>query len=342
MGFRSDLEALAHKVRSLEAELEELRGAEGEDVRAEIDALRAEIAALHAETQRDERALRETLARIDAVRARVAPGEAPADPPAAPESVPSVAQPGPTEAPGASGAGCFAALALVSIIGIGAYVASSAHEPSVWRSEARAPDVPDPIRSGVDDLTRPIATRPIDALPGAPHAVDPMEVLEAAREVSGLGPDAQLVSIEASYVGVDGRVDLDAATYRGSVRYRFGVPRASTGQSAQAPLGAPRVRAPNADAASVELNARGMQGPLRVLARAPSTVRFVPLPRCSFADVWALASARGAPRPAVAAVTYHAALDGAPVWSFRIADTDVALSFGDAECVAAGAPSEAP
>ena len=66
--------------------------------------------------------------------------------------------------------------------------------------------------------------RPLSAIPGGPHAVDPMALLETAKLQSGLGDDAVLTQIELRFVKRNGRIDLDASHYRGYAFYYFADP----------------------------------------------------------------------------------------------------------------------
>ena len=77
----------------------------------------------------------------------------------------------------------------------------------------------------------------LKAIPGAPHAVDPLALLPMAQNSA---PGRFLVSIEARYVDENGRVDLRALSYMGSITYTFGERPPEPTPDPSRPLGAPQ------------------------------------------------------------------------------------------------------
>ena len=170
-----------------------------------------------------------------------------------------------------------------------------------------------------------------------PHGYDPARVDVAAfipwaiAQARKAIPDAQLIRIDASGVGPDGRADLHLATLastHGDIDLRFISPSRGKRDPRQ-PLGAARH--------DFKCEFRIMAEPDGVMVMPIdfadcSKERVVPAPRCSSSSVWKKAIAHKAPSSnAVANLGYRA--NGArPVWYFDIGfGRDVAFSnvFGD-------------
>ncbi len=341
MGFRSDHEALLHKIRALESEIDELKSSKGEGLREQLDALRAEVAELHSEAERDENALQRTLARIDAIRARAFDANA-KEPSTIRKEGSRQSEPSPPieaaerrlRAPAAFAT--VLGMALFCVVGL-AVIQHDSCETTEQGSAPATPATPTSADPLLDEIMGAVATRSLAEVPGAPHRVQPLAMVEDAKAVSAIGGEAQLVSITATYVGHEGYVDLDAPSYQGTIHYVFARPLSAVQEPANVPIGAPRVTSPNARTSTVILDREGLQGPPRYVADGlEGHVRFIHAPRCTFAGAWALAVTRGAPQNAVARIDYRAREnDGEATWSFSIRDTDVDLQFSDDECAAA-------
>lgn len=180
--------------------------------------------------------------------------------------------------------------------------------------------VPDRGRVRVDATTcKPSAGErflpaaiPLWKLPGQPN-LDPTELLPLAKNQSGLGPDAQLLEIEARGM-VDGRVDV-----YGSIVYTFADPRGD-GKSPR------RWR-------QVKVSVGGMPVTPTTTDTQPLPQRMAgpppPPPRCSFASLYnlfrvVLAGAR-------ARVTYGADASGAGKWTIETPETG-SHTVTDAAC----------
>jgi hypothetical protein len=64
--------------------------------------------------------------------------------------------------------------------------------------------------------SRLVPARTLTDVPGAPHSVDPLRLLDITREQSGLESDALLVGLTLTFVDATGRVDLDGPRRVGS------------------------------------------------------------------------------------------------------------------------------
>jgi hypothetical protein len=185
-----------------------------------------------------------------------------------------------------------------------------------------------------------VETQPVQ---GDPAKFDPVFAYGSVAAYAGAG--ARLISIEASQVRVDGTMDL-TATYVPApyTEYEFainvpppdnappvGAGGSSTGQWFQ-PVTV-RVYEPG-QRRQVRRTSNGTrltfqyvnEGMVRDADDTPtsSAPRFVEeAPQCSFVDFWQTALERGAPRDAVANISYDA--DG---YEFRISGAGVNLEFG--------------
>jgi serine/threonine protein kinase len=178
-----------------------------------------------------------------------------------------------------------------------------------------------------------ITNHSIDPPPGyRPERVDvaaliPWAIAQARREI----PDAQLIRIDASGVGPDGRANLKLATLaseHGDIDLRFISPSRGKRDPKQ-PIGAAR---------------HDFKCEFRIIAEPDGVEvmpidfadcakeRVVPVPRCSPAGVWKKAIARKAPsQNAVGSLGYRST-GARAVWYFDIGfGTDVSFSemFGD-------------
>ncbi len=181
-----------------------------------------------------------------------------------------------------------------------------------------------------------------EEVPGDPTRFDPVAAYEDMARRAGSG--AELVQLSAHGVRSDGTVDLEQDTFRATVDYYFE-------RTAAKPDDAPPVGAGGAEhwhqRIQIELRRAGHAGEetdehgtrqvttkgLRQIVSGPESgpVRdaVLPPPRCSFADLWEHASARGAPSGAVATIRYIG--DG---YELSIAGTDVSVRFS-VDCVPA-------
>lgn len=170
-------------------------------------------------------------------------------------------------------------------------------------------------------------------LQGDPRQFAPLASLDAAQRLAG--PEHPLVRIDARFVRSDGLVDLEA-DYEPDVTYTF----LGKGEvDSSKPLGAgggvlkdrcfvvlaeaPHTGHPDPDDGADIMNL----GLLRMPGDGdPSNITPAPRPTCTFARLWQQAIALGAPKNAVALISYDA--DG---YEFSIQDTPLRIVF-DAKC----------
>lgn len=181
-------------------------------------------------------------------------------------------------------------------------------------------------------------TRP---LPGDAARFYPLAELDAIQEYAGA--NAELISIDAYYVRSDGSIDLTVTSYYPYVNYQF------VRELDEPPADAPPVGAGGSTSGTwyepVEIRAyqpgqwrrvsgsslsytymnQGMQREVdSPRATLPSPI--VPLPACSYGDLWDVALAQDAPAEAVAIIEYDA--NG---YTFSISDVSLRLQF-DLNC----------
>ncbi len=311
-GFRDDREALLARLAALETEL--ARGG-GTEERAALGKRLDELsAAVRTATERldlDRGALGDLGARLDALRGDLG-GAAPAR-----VVPPPAAAPGPPAVPDFPAWKVVVPIVGLALIGTCLAVGRS-------NDEELAGSAPQP------------AVTPDASLPGGLHAFDPIAGLALARERSPLGTEGALSAIRAQYVSSNGRVDLDAPAYRGQVDYEFWVPPAASAAEPAAPVGVPRTLAMGRHA-SVRVPSGGMDpGFVTPYINGQS----LPAPRCSLEGLWAVAMSRGAPRDAVATISYGGSADQGGRWTSDIGDTAVRSILRHAECLDASRPSE--
>lgn len=181
------------------------------------------------------------------------------------------------------------------------------------------------------------------AVTGDATRFDPIGQYGEALAFAGEG--ALLIELSASYVKSDGTVDLTATSYNPWITYRFIRP-------SEAPADAPPIGAASNDGGAwyepatveaFEIGQRRQQTTTRGSVR--STVQWVnkgltrhiedrttqvkevlPAPQCSFAKLWSYALEEGAPRDAVAIISYDAS-----GYSFSISGAGFNFDF-DLEC----------
>ncbi len=180
------------------------------------------------------------------------------------------------------------------------------------------------------------------APPGKTNAFDPSASL--AEVTTFAGTNAKLVSIEARGVRSDGTMDLEAQYYP-SAEYKFVRPPAPVDRS-KYPVGT--VPESSSEEATVSVRKSsvvdmGNQGQKIDRGMAITNTRAadksdVPVasPRCTFAVLWATAIAQGAPRDAVARITYQH-----DVYEFSVENTAFSYRFDDA-CKPATRPTTSP
>lgn len=310
-GFRDDREALLARLDALQGELARAGGAaDREALRRRVEELAAAVDEATDRLDRDRGALGELGARLDAVRRELGGSSVPAR---------SVASAPPAVAPAPPRGARFPLwLAVIPVAAIA--IASALVRGGSSPDEAAVPL--DPTQS---------------AVPGDPRAFDPLAALDRARQRSLLGAGGQLSGIRAQYVSPNGRLDLEARAYHAQVVYTFYEPGPTPPPEADTPLGVPRPVSMG-QYATVEVTSAGMTAfpptPFPSGGAAPE-------PRCSFASLWAVARARGAPEGAVATIDYGGtAAEGH--WNFSIADTSTNFAVTDDECLAEARSAGAP
>jgi hypothetical protein len=180
-------------------------------------------------------------------------------------------------------------------------------------------------------------------VPGDVHRFDPIAAYPAVA--ASAGPRARLVKLEARYVREDGTQDLEASYVGFGDVDQYTLLRANGArEDPSVPVGARRQPAP------FELVRVGIQKPHWVsqsinghkpqqkkhlgmetrVAGSGDTKDGAVDPGCSFAKLWTVAKEHGAPKGAVAAITYDKT-----GYDFRIDGTDVHLRF-DASCQVQG------
>jgi hypothetical protein len=157
-------------------------------------------------------------------------------------------------------------------------------------------------------------------VPGEVNRFDPVATYPAVAAAAGA--EAHLVKLEARFVREDGTQDMEASYVGNGAVNSYTFLRASTkSEDPSVPLGA---RPPVAPFETVEITVqkphwvsqsinggepeqkkhRGMA--VSVQSFGSSTEGRVAAPTCAFSKLWALALERGAPKGAVAVITYDA------------------------------------
>ena len=180
-------------------------------------------------------------------------------------------------------------------------------------------------------------------VPGNARAFDPFAAYPVILDYAGEG--AALVKIDVSLVRADGTLDLKAVyAPKPDVTYTFareverpadaappGAGGANTGpwhelievRAYEPGQRRRRTTTTQKSATTVQYTNKGME---RTVAEpSAAKVTFVPAPACSIATFWEVALARGAPRDAVARITYDA--DG---YKFSISGLRISLRFDTA------------
>lgn len=145
------------------------------------------------------------------------------------------------------------------------------------------------------------STASTPVVPGWPDAIDPTALLTRARERLP-SRDMKLGAIEITYVGANGKVNMNAEGYSPTIGfYFFSVPVSD--QKGSLPLGVPRPL-PQVPDAWVRVGPQGRLDVHKGNTRETSQ-KELPSPKCTVADVWERARAKGAPEAAVATVSYR-------------------------------------
>ena len=306
--YRDERDALRARLAELERDLAEARAdLDREAIKKQLAALSAQVAEATAQVEDDRAALGEVAASLQKLQASIAPA------PAQGAGAPAKASADAASSPG------NAVVFLIPIVGfvlLGAIFAL--------------------LRSAPAPAADPNAA--VAAIPGAPHAVDPIALLPMARERARVR--TSLVSIEARYVGENGRVDLRAPSYMGSITYTFGERPPEVAPDPSAPLGAPKPSRGMPSQSEVKIDISGIHA-------EPVMIGFsgqeVPDPKCTLEDVWKAAREAGAPEGAVAILDYKhdrliafgtksAGTDSGAAWIFRIEGTDIHMRIEDPSC----------
>jgi hypothetical protein len=315
--YRDERDALRARLEQLERDLAELREDQDRDaIRKQLAALSAQVAEATAQVEGDRAALTEVAGAIQKLRQSLGGPE--------PEAT-HVAKEG-AKTP-ATSTGMTAGLSRREWIIGGAFFLAV----SVLILFARAPQkAPDPLAA-------------VAGIPGAPHAVDPIALLPIARERAAARQF--LVSLEARYVSSNGRVDLRAPSYVGSIQYTFGDRPVEPPPDPSRPIGAPKPRGgdmPRLSQVTIDIGGIRTEQILMGISGAE-----VPEPKCSIEAVWKAAIEAGAPESAVAVIVYKLdsfaglGLSGArrgarAMWSFRIEGTAIDLNIEDPSCKVMG------
>jgi hypothetical protein len=148
-------------------------------------------------------------------------------------------------------------------------------------------------------------------LVGFPKAVVPTKALTRARELT---PRNQLRSITADNVKSDGTVDVSIPS--GRVRYQF---QSAPGEGPE-PVREPGTLARRLSCGRQNIDIRGdgivAEPDAADAICSPHPVDPLPEPRCTFADVWAHALARGVPKERFAHIEYYRSSAG-PAYRFE-------------------------
>jgi hypothetical protein len=170
---------------------------------------------------------------------------------------------------------------------------------SVWARRRSTPLMPEP----------PAPASPVGVV-GFPSAVDVVKTLTRARQLT---PRNLLRGIVADGVKSDGTIDVNA---RGHVRYMFQSGEGEGPQPAREP--GTLARRPSCGRQTIVMRKEGLQAetdaPDAVCIPHPTDP--LPEPRCTLADVWASAIARGVPKERTARIEYYRANAG-PAWRFE-------------------------
>ena len=310
--YRNEREALLHRVSALERALQEARGDKSrEEIQRELGELREQVSAAAAEMDADRAALSELNASLARLQSKLTPEPAVTAKPAQGDTSEATAR--------RRQSLIFTATGVVALAVAGLVVVASGGEEKEEAAEVAVAAL---------------------AIPGGPHAVDPIAALAVARS----GVSEPLVEIKAVHVGSDGLVDLDAGSYRGSLEYTFARHIPGEPEDKSVPVGAREPSVEMTETINVEITAEGVDRSGLPMPAMPFGVSApVPDPKCTFKRIWDHARARGAPADAVATIRYsegvfvspgaEPAVD-APGWYFEIPGTDVDFEMSDAACVA--------
>ncbi|HKO53500.1 MAG TPA: hypothetical protein VJV79_37580 [Polyangiaceae bacterium] len=146
---------------------------------------------------------------------------------------------------------------------------------------------------------------------GFPNAVDAVKTLARARQVSQRN---LLRSISAEGVKSDGTVDVALPT--GRIRYSF---QSNAGEGPEPPRHPDTLaRHPYCGRQTINVHKEGLVADADAADAtcAPQATDPLPEPRCSLADIWALALTRGVPKERLAHIEYYRASAG-PAWRFE-------------------------
>ncbi len=170
-----------------------------------------------------------------------------------------------------------------------------------------------------------------DTIPivGDPQNFNPITSLTAAQQLAG--PENPLVAMEARFVRADGSMNLEADygplvvyTFRGKGHVNPDLPLGAGGGVPKDRFFDVRAEAPHTVHPGDEDGNSFMNLGLMRMARSEPLARTEPAPQptCSFAQLWADALKMGAPKTAVAVITYDAG-----GYAFRIEDTPLRIVF---------------
>ena len=162
-------------------------------------------------------------------------------------------------------------------------------------------------------------------------------MLDRAEHEAMAAEGSQLEEIDVTYVAEDGTMDL-TAPYRATATFRFRGPAPPPpALDPSLPLGAPRPPEKVGSSACFRIIGTDVVTISHECAGVGSSMKgSSPHPRCTPAQVWAVARSRGAPQRAVAHLVYELKLGYAenesPMWSFEIHDTSYQFTIMESEC----------
>lgn len=304
MAFRDDRELLKQRIDELEAALSraESRADRGE-LEAQVSSLVERVAAKRDDLEKDKKALAELAAELDQMARQLRPEEPPA-------------QPQPAQAAQARSRGWMLLGLGVSMLMVcaGGFLLAAA--------------------DGRGSPSTPALQGGAERLPGWPSALDPVALLPDMRGRGSRGEALELGSIEVRFLGSSGKLDVTGKGYAPALVYKFVHQPPAPAETAR-PLGVPAPPRPLATEYTVTIDRSGVVSERDAMAMVPP--RPVAPPRCSTAQVWAAATAAGAPQDALATLRYRHS-EGAARWSFEIATTDIRFEIDDGSCSVVARP----
>lgn len=176
------------------------------------------------------------------------------------------------------------------------------------------------------EVAQPPGPPTTEGVVGYPAAVDPIQTLPAARQLT---QRTLLRGIWAEGVRGDGTIDLSEGP--GRARYMFQSPPGQGPQPAREPGTLPRRH--HCGKQTIHLRREGLVADPDIsdFPCPTAATEHLPDPRCSFRDVWLHAIKKGAPRNQLARVEYYRSRAG-PAYRFELPGTQYRFSlYGDCQ-----------